>query len=58
MSHNPIVEEIHKAREAYAEKLDNGIHKICEDIRLQQQRGNGKTVKLPPRKSVVRPEVA
>lgn len=57
MNHDPIVEEIHKIREAYVEKFDGDLHKICEDIRQQQQRENRKIVTQLPRKPVVQPEV-
>ncbi|MEZ5534558.1 MAG: hypothetical protein R3F02_02935 [Thiolinea sp.] len=58
MNSDPIVEEIHKIREAHAEKFDNDLHKICEDARLRQQRENRTVVKRPARKPVVQPEVA
>ena len=58
MNNDPIVEEVHKIREAYAEKFDNDLHKICEDARLRQQRENRKVVKRLAKKPVVQPEVA
>ena len=58
MGNDPIVEEVHEIREAYAEKFDNDLHKIYEDARLRQQRKNRKVVKRPAKKPVVQPEIA
>lgn len=37
MINDPIVDEIRQIRRAYAERFDNDLHAICEDLRLQER---------------------
>ena len=50
MIDDPIIEEIHRAREAIAQRFDNDLHAICEEARRQQAASGHKTVSLPPRR--------
>jgi hypothetical protein len=40
MRNAPIVEEIRRARRAYAEQFDNDLHAICEDLRRRERESN------------------
>ncbi len=46
---DPIVAEIRAIRKAHAEKFNNNLHAICEDIRRLQRESGRKYVTLPPR---------
>lgn len=37
MIDDPIVNEIRHIRRAYAERFNNDLHAICEDLRRQEQ---------------------
>ena len=37
MIDDPIVDEIRRIRRAYAEKFNNDLHAICEDLRRQER---------------------
>ena len=37
MIDDPIVEEIRQIRHKYAERFNNDLHAICEDLRRQEQ---------------------
>jgi hypothetical protein len=37
MKNDPIVNEIRQIRRAYAEKFNNDLHAICEDLRRQER---------------------
>ena len=37
MIDDPIVSEIRQIRRAYAERFNNDLHAICEDLRRQEQ---------------------
>jgi len=54
MWRDPIVEEIHKAREEYARQFDYDVHAICKDIQIKQADSGRKLVSFPAR----RPEQA
>jgi hypothetical protein len=41
---DPIVEQIHKTREAIARRFGNDLHAICEDARQRQAASGRKTV--------------
>lgn len=47
---DPIVEEIHKIREEYAEQFGFDISAICKDIQEKQARSGHKLVSFPARK--------
>jgi exonuclease I len=46
---DPIVAEIRAIRKAHAEKFNNDLHAICEDIRRLQRESGRVYVTLPPR---------
>ncbi len=50
MKPDPIVEEIHKAREALSKASDDDIRKIAEAAKARQAQSGRKAVRLPPRK--------
>lgn len=37
MKNDPIVSEIRRIRRAYAERFNNDLHAICEDLRRQER---------------------
>ena len=47
---DPIVAEIRAIRKAHAEKFNNDLHAICEDIRRLQRESGRVYVTLPPRR--------
>ncbi len=51
---DPIVAEIRAIRKAHAEKFNNDLHAICEDLRRQERESGRKYVTLPPRR--IRPD--
>lgn len=46
---DPIIEEIHRIREAIAQRFNNDLHAICEEARRQQAASGQKPVSFPPR---------
>ena len=40
MIDDPIVNEIRRIRRAYAERFNNDLHAICEDLRRQERESN------------------
>jgi hypothetical protein len=40
MIDDPIVDEIRRIRQAYAERFDNDLHAICEDLRRQERQSD------------------
>jgi len=53
MWQDPIVEEIHRARDEYAKKFNYDLRAICEDLREKQETSGIKIVSRPPRKPAV-----
>jgi hypothetical protein len=49
MPSDPIIEEIHKVREALSKASDDDIRKIAEAARARQAVSGRKAVRLPPR---------
>ncbi len=47
--HDPIVEEVRKARDEYARKFDYDLDAICRDLRQRQGQGGRQVVSLPPK---------
>lgn len=47
---HPIVEEIHKIREAYAKKFDFDVDAMFEDLRENQSNSNHKIVSFAKNK--------
>lgn len=50
MRDDPIVEEVRKAREAYAAKFNYDLDAIVEDLRRQQRESGRTFVSYPPRR--------
>jgi hypothetical protein len=49
MPDDPIVAEIRAIRKAHAEKFNNDLHAICEDLRRQERESGGVYVTRSPR---------
>ena len=47
--HDPIVEEVRKARDEYARKFDYDLDAICRDLRQRQGREGRQVVSFPPK---------
>ena len=47
---DPIVEEVHLARDAMASASDNDLEKIAAAARARQAAGGRKVVRLPPKR--------
>ena len=54
MPADPIVEEVRKARDAYAKGHNYDLDAICRDLRERQQKGHRKVVSFPPKPVKVR----
>ena len=50
MKDDPIVAEIRKIRHAHAEKFNNNVAAIFEDIRRQEKESGREYVSYPPRR--------
>ena len=50
MTPDPIVEEVHRTRQAIAQRFDNNLGAICEDARKRQAASGRKVVQRSPRK--------
>ena len=48
MQSDPIVEEVLKIRDAYAQKLNYDLDAICRDLQEKQKRGKRKVVLCRP----------
>ena len=46
MIHDPIVNEIRRIRRNYAERFNNDLHAICEDLR-RQERESSREIRSP-----------
>jgi hypothetical protein len=53
MLDDPIVEEIHKIREAYAKRFNYDLQAMVADLMKQEAAGGRKVVSFPPRKPVM-----
>lgn len=53
--HDPIVEEVRKAREDYSRKLNNDIDAICADLARKQKLGEAQVVSFPKRPARITP---
>jgi hypothetical protein len=47
--HDPIVEEVRKARAAYAAQFEHDLDRIVDDLKRRQDRGEFKVVRRAPR---------
>ncbi len=50
MMHDPIVEEVRKARDEYAKQFNYDLDAICRDLREKQEKSRNKVVSFPPRR--------
>ena len=50
MQPDPIVEEVRRAREAYARRFNFDLQMICRDLREQEKASGRESVTLPPRR--------
>ena len=46
---DPIVEEVRRARAAYAAQFDHDLDRIVDDLKRRQDQGEFKVVRRPPR---------
>ena len=46
---DPVVEEVHKIRQAHASKFNFDLHAICEDLRKKEKICGHPLVTLPPK---------
>ena len=46
--HDPIVEEVRKARDEYAKRFNYDLDAICQDLRNKQGTDGRKVVSFPP----------
>jgi hypothetical protein len=49
MARDPIIEELHKVREAIAERFGNDLRAICADAQLKQGGDGHRVVRPAPR---------
>jgi hypothetical protein len=47
--HDPIVEEVRKARDEYAKRFNYDLDAICQDLRSKQGTDGRKVVSFPPK---------
>ncbi len=50
MKRDPIVEEVRKAREAYAAQFDHNLDRMVEDLQRRQDSGEFQVVRRLPRR--------
>lgn len=50
MKRDPIVQEVRKAREAYAAQFEHNLDRIVEDLRHRQEAGEFRVVRRLPRR--------
>ena len=49
MSHDIIVDEVRKRRDAYAKRFNYDLQAIYQDLKVQQKKSGRRRVSLPPR---------
>jgi hypothetical protein len=47
---DPIIAEVRKAREAYAEKFKFDIRAMCRDLKKRQALNVNKVISMPPKR--------
>jgi hypothetical protein len=47
---DPIVEEVRRAREAYAKRFNYDLNAMFDDLQRRQQESGRKTVSFPPKR--------
>ena len=50
MQLDPIVEEVRKARDAYAKRFNYDLDAICHDLQEKQRLGKRRVISLPPKR--------
>jgi hypothetical protein len=50
MQPDPIVEEVRKARDAYAQRFNYDLDAICRDLQKKQALSDKKVVSFPPKR--------
>jgi hypothetical protein len=50
MIRDPIVDEVHKHREAYAKRFNYDLAAICRDLRKKQKASGRNIVSFPPKR--------
>jgi hypothetical protein len=50
MQLDPIVEEVRKARDAYAKRFNYDLDAICRDLQEKQRLSHKKVISLPPKR--------
>ena len=51
MHNDPIVDEIRRIRQEHADKFNDDLHAICEDLRRQERESGRRFVSFPPRRA-------
>ena len=51
MLHDPIVEEVRKARDEYAKKFNYDLDAICRDLQKRQKKHGKRLVSFPPKQA-------
>ncbi len=49
MIHDPIIDEVRRAREEYAMRFNHDLDAICRDLQEKQRAEGKKLVSFPPR---------
>ena len=50
MPKDPVVEEVRRIRDAYAQRFDYDLDRICRNLQEQQRRDTHQHVSLPPKR--------
>lgn len=50
MYRDPIVDEVRKAREEYAQQFNFDLHELIADLQRRQRESGRKTVSFPPKR--------
>jgi hypothetical protein len=50
MTHDPIVEEVRRLRQAYAAQFDFDLDAMVRDLKTLEEKSGRQIVRLPPRK--------
>lgn len=54
MAKDPILEELHKARERYAAHFKNDLNAIFRDLKAKEDKGQTAVISRPPRRPTVK----
>ena len=50
MNDDPIVDEVRKARDEYAQRFDYDLDAICRDLQKKQEQPGRQVVSFPPKR--------